>query len=139
MKLANNDIFPPPHLHPPYYSLLMMAIRRRGPELSPQLRSRLYKLRSFRLSFPRIHTVYRDIPLSTIKTICYREANRVNNQSKQRSGTPRKLSDEQRDYLYNLAVYQNPYIKNRELINKIDKTVKKRSIQRLFREIGRRK
>ncbi len=116
-----------------------MATRRRGPELSPQLRSRLCELRSFGLSFPRIHAVHRDIPLSTIKTTCYREANRVNNQSKQRSGAPRKLSDEQRDHFYNLAVHQNPHIKNRELVDKIDETVKKRSIQRLFREMGRRK
>ena len=116
-----------------------MATRRRTTELSPQLRSRLCELRSLGWSFPRIHRLHKEVPLSTIKTTCYRETKRVNNLSMRRSGAPRKLSDEQRDHLYDLAVHQNPHITNQELVEEVDFTLHKRSIQKLLREMGRRK
>jgi transposase len=116
-----------------------MPPRRKHTELSVQLRSRLCELRSLGLSFPRIHQLHRDIPLSTIKYTCYKERERENNQSKRRPGAPRKLSEEQRDHLYDVAVHQNPHIKNRDLMEEVDETVKKRSIQKLLREMGRRK
>ena len=143
MKLANIDIFSAATFTSPI--LLGMAsaapapVRRRTTELSPQLRSRLCELRNLGYSFPHIHKIHPEVCLSTIKTTYYREANRINNQSKPRTGAPRKLSDEQRDHLYDIATHQNPHITNRELVNEVDGTVKKRSIQRLLREMGRRK
>lgn len=116
-----------------------MATRRRTTELSPQLRSRLCELRSLGFTFLRIHQIHPEVPVSSIKYTCYREKDRMNNQLKRRSGAPRKLSDEQRDHLYNLTIHQNPYITNRELVAEVDETIKKGSIQRLLREMGRRK
>jgi len=106
----------------------------RGVEISPQLRSRICELRSIGYSCNRIAKIYRDIPLSSIKTICRRECIRVNNTTRPRSGRPRQLTEEQRHYLYDLVTYENPDIKNRDLVLKVDGAVKERSIQRLMRE-----
>ena len=115
-----------------------MATRRRT-ELTPQLRSRLCELRSLKYTFSKIHSIHPEVPLSTIKSTCRKEHERTNNQSKRRPGAPRKLSEEQRDHLYDLAVHENPHIKNRELVEEVDEAVKKRSIQRLLREMGKSK
>jgi hypothetical protein len=52
---------------------------------------------------------------------------------------PRKLSDEQRDYLYNVATHTNPYATNKDLCAEVNRLVKVRTIQRLLREMGRKK
>jgi transposase len=116
--------------HPP--------IRRRRTELTPQLRSRLCELRSLGLSFSQIHRHHPEVCLKTIQTTVYRENHRINNESRKRSGAPRKLSEEQRDHIYDLATH-NPHIKNRDLLEEVDEAIKKRSIQRLLREMGKRK
>ena len=54
-------------------------------------------------------------------------------------GPPRKLTEEMRDYLYDIVVYQNPHIKMRDLVVEVNAAVKKRSIQKLLREMDRRK
>ena len=92
------------------------------------LGSRLCELRSFGLSYSRIHQIHREVGISTIQYTCKKERERVNNQTKQRSSAPHKLSDIQRDHLYDLAVHQNPHIKNRELVEKVDFILYKRSI-----------
>ncbi|KAH6879841.1 hypothetical protein B0T10DRAFT_372595, partial [Thelonectria olida] len=69
-----------------------------------------------------------DIPLSTIKTTCRREAKRGSeNQSLPRSGAPRKLSEEQRDQIYD-TVTSNPHITQRDLLESVDNAVKVRSL-----------
>jgi len=116
-----------------------MATRERDTELSPQLRSRICELRSLKFSYGQIHQIHQEISLSTIKSTCQREALRTDNQTKPRTGRPRKLSDEQRDHLYDVVTHQNPHIKIRELLEEVDNVCTKRCIQRLLREMGRRK
>ena len=111
----------------------------KGRELSPQMRSRICELKSVGYSYSKIHSVHPEIPLSTIKSTCQREKVRDNNCSKPRSGAPRKLTEEQRDYLYDLAVHQNPHITIQELCSEVDFVVQKRSIQRLMQEMTARK
>ena len=116
-----------------------MATRRRNTELSPQLRSRICKLRSLGYTYKKIHQIYPEVCFSTIITTCQRESLRINNKTRSRTGAPRKLSEEQRDYIYDIAIYQNPHIINQNLIQKIDRACRKRSIQKLLREMDRRK
>ena len=113
--------------------------RRPRSELSPQLRSRLCELRALGYSYPRIHNIHPEVNINTIKTTCRREASRVNNVSKPRSGAPRKLTDEQRDHIYDIVSFKDPHMKMRDLLSEVDNVVKERSIQGLLREMGRRK
>jgi hypothetical protein len=69
----------------------MPPIRKRGKDLSPQLRSRICELRSIGYSYNRIHSIHRNIPLSTIISICRLEASRQDNCSKPRSGAHESL------------------------------------------------
>ena len=123
----------------PFQDLYTIQILMARIELSPQLRSRICELRSIGYSCNKIHKIHSDITISTIKTTCRRGKSRIDNKSKPRSGAPRKLSEEQRDHLYNIAIYQNPYIKHRDLLEEVDRAIKKRSLQGLLREIDRRK
>jgi len=107
-------------------------------ELSPQLRSRICELKAYGLSLAKIHARYKEIPYSTIRTTCQREPSRTNNQSKPRIGGPRKISEEQRDHLYDVT-NRNPHAKNEDLLKEVDNVCKKRTIQRLLRELDRRK
>lgn len=92
-----------------------MATRKRNIELSPQLRSSICELRRVGFTYKKIHEYHREICISTIKTTCQRETLRINNQTKSRIGAPWKLSDEQRDHLYDIAMHQNPNITNRDI------------------------
>jgi hypothetical protein len=58
---------------------------RRGPELSPQLRSRICELRSLRWSYAKIQEKHPEILLSTIRYTCQKEASQLNNVSKPRT------------------------------------------------------
>ena len=111
----------------------------RGRELTPQLRSRICELRSLGFSYGRIAEIHPEVSRSTIITTCRREALRNDNVTQPRSGAPRRLTDEQRDYLYDFAVHQNPHSKMRDLLAEVDGAVKKRSVQKLMREMNRRK
>ncbi|KAJ5928605.1 hypothetical protein N7466_007561 [Penicillium verhagenii] len=67
-----------------------MSSRKRK-ELDPFMRTRICELRNTaQWSYGRIHKAYPDIPLSTIKSTCQSQKKRVNNQSRPRSGRPRK-------------------------------------------------
>jgi DDE superfamily endonuclease len=72
---------------------------RRGPELSPQMRSRICELRSLRWSYQRIFEKHPEIPYSTIAYTCRKERERLNNVSKPRCGAPRVITEEERDSL----------------------------------------
>jgi transposase len=110
----------------------------RGKEICPQMRSRICELKSYGLSCGKIYQLHPEISLNTIKTTIRREASRLDNVSKPRSGRPHKLSEEERDHIYGLTI-DNPHVKMKDLLAEVDHKVKKRSIQYLLREMGRRK
>jgi hypothetical protein len=111
----------------------------RGKELSPQMRSRICELYSIYYSTRRIHNIYLEIPVSTIKYTIQKEALRNNNQSLPQVGPPRKLLDKDRDHLHNIAAHQDPYIKIQDLINKVDQPVSKDTVCRAFQEMHKKK
>lgn len=76
---------------------------RRGPELSPQLRSRICELHSIGWGARRIHKKHPEVALSTISYTIRKERERINNESKARSGRPRQLTDWYRDYIYDMT------------------------------------
>lgn len=110
----------------------------RGKDLSPQTRSRICELKAYGLSYKQIHAVHHNIPLSTIKSTVLLERKRNDNQSQPRSGCPWKLTEEQRDHLYDLSVHK-PHIRIRDMLSEVDHAVKERSIHGLLNEMGRRK
>ncbi len=111
----------------------------RGRELTPQMRSRICELRSVnKWGAKRIHRVHPEISLSTIHYTLRNEANRQDNISKPRSGARRKLSDEDRDHIYEL-IMGNPHIKCRELLEEVENRVQRSTLWRLFNEMGIRK
>lgn len=110
----------------------------RGKELSPQLRSRICELKKVGFKPTRIHKMYPEVPLSTIKTTIRAEARRENNVSRPRTGAPRKLTDEDRDRIRDL-VSQNPHITNRALLDAMDNKIKIKTLQNLLKEMGARR
>ena len=101
------------------------------------MRSRICELHSLRYSHARIYKIHPEIPLGTIKTTIRREALRVDNQIRPRSGAPRRITEEQRDQIYDTVTHTNPHISHRDLL--VDNVVKERSFRGLLREMGRRK
>ena len=77
----------------------------RGCELSPQDRARIYELRSIGWSLNRIHKQHLEWALSTIRSTIRRAALQDNHVSRPQSGAPQKLTEEQRDYLYDITTY----------------------------------
>lgn len=96
-------------------------------ELDPQTRSRICELRSIGWSHRQIHQKYPQIPLGTIKTTLLRGNIRLNNVSRPPTGGRRRLTEEHRDRVWELAEYQ-PHTKIDELVDEVDHVVKKRSI-----------
>jgi transposase len=103
------------------------------------MHSRICELSTFGLSPNRILKLHPELNLSTIKSTIRREASRINNASKSRSGRPRALTEEQRDHVYDIVNHTNPHIKMRDLLCEVDDVIKKRSLQGLLREMGKRK
>jgi hypothetical protein len=100
----------------------------RSLELFPQLYSWICELQSISYSYSQITRVYFEIKFSTIKIIYRHEASRDNNINQPRYSMPRKFLEKQKDYFYDTIIYQNPYIKIRELLEKIDSAIKKHAI-----------
>jgi hypothetical protein len=71
---------------------------RRGAELSPQMRARICELRSLRWSYDKIQKKHPEIPYSTIRNTCVKEATRVN-VSQPRAGAPRVITEDERNSL----------------------------------------
>jgi hypothetical protein len=111
---------------------------RRGPELSPQQRSRICELRSLGWSYNRIYAKHPEIPRTTIADTCRKESRRLNNVSKPRSGPPRVISEEQRDMLYD-TVTTAPAISYEALQAQVAPDASIRSIKRLLQEMNIRK
>jgi hypothetical protein len=110
----------------------------RGKELSSQMRSRLCELHSIGYSYKHICEIHREIPLSTIKYTIRKEAIRNKNQSMPQSGAPHKISEEERDQIYDLAIYK-PHTKIRQLQDKVSTLLTKQTILRLLREMHKKK
>ncbi|KAJ5472117.1 hypothetical protein N7539_008686, partial [Penicillium diatomitis] len=79
-----------------------------------------------------------DIPLSTISYTLTMKRKRMNGASLARAGPPRKLSEEDRDRVYD-AIQTNPSITREDLLKEVDYKVKTSSIWRLTHEMGLRK
>ncbi|PMD21255.1 hypothetical protein NA56DRAFT_659243 [Hyaloscypha hepaticicola] len=113
---------------------------RRGPDLKPELRARISELRSIQWSYKRIHVKYPEVSLSAIINACQREATRNDRSlTTPRTGAPRKLSLTDRGHVYDIISFRDPYIKNRDLLHEVDNKVKIRTMQKLCRELGRKK
>lgn len=110
----------------------------RGRELSIQMRSRICELHSIGYSTHKIHRAHPNIPLSTIKYTVKMERERDENRSLPRSGCPRKLTEDDRDNLYDIAIHQDPHIKMDDLMKNVD-DVSKVTVRRLFREMHQKK
>jgi hypothetical protein len=119
----------------PYY---ILKIGRRGPELSSQMRSRIYELRSLSWSYNKIKAKHPEIPRITIANTCQQESKRLNNASQPRPGAPRVITEEQRDMLYDEAT-SAPSISYEALQAQVAPTASIRSIKRLFQEMNIRK
>jgi hypothetical protein len=102
------------------------------------MRSRICELHSIGWGAKRIHYLHREIPLSTIKTTIRKEAIRKDNVTLPRSGAPRKISEEERDHIYDLTT-QDPHIKMRELFDEVSTPLTKKTMQRLLREMHKKK
>jgi hypothetical protein len=111
---------------------------RRGPELSPQMRSRICELSSLGWSYNRIHAKHPEVPRTTIADTCRQEAKRLNNFSQARPGPPRVITEEQRDMLYDIAT-STPAISYETLQEQAAPDASVRSIKRLFQEMTLRK
>ena len=107
----------------------------RGEALSPHLRSQICELRSIGYTYGQIQHIKRPTIIST----CKREASRVNNMSKPRKGAPRKLSDEQRDHLYDTVTHENPHLNNRDLLREVNDAVKLRTLQLILHAMDKKK
>lgn len=104
----------------------------RGKELSPQLRSRICELRTnARLTYRQIHQLHPEVPLSTIKYTVKVESQRKDCATLLRPGRPPKLSEDDRDHLYEV-VTDNPTIKQVDLLAEVDHKVKTRALRILL-------
>jgi hypothetical protein len=121
-------------LHSFAYNPLNMA---RGKELSPQMRSHICELHLIGWGAKRIHSLYQDLPLGTIKYTIYKESARKDNKSLPRSGAPRKISEEEQDHIYDLSIH-DPHIKIRELQDEVSTPITKQTIRRLLREMHKK-
>ena len=111
----------------------------RGRQLSPQLRARICELHSIRYTATQIRTIHPEIPIKTIRSVIRQFATRSDCLTLPRSGRPRILTEEQRDHIYDTVNHTNPHITTRDLLREVDNVVKKRTVQKLCRELGKRK
>ncbi|ORY63214.1 uncharacterized protein BCR38DRAFT_524835 [Pseudomassariella vexata] len=109
----------------------------RGPGLSKEMKMRISELRSLGWSPNRIHAKHPKIKLGTIKSHCIREARRLNDPTPTKPrGAPRKLTEEDRDRIYDIVNHENPHIKHRDLLATVDNKIKDRALRMLLREMG---
>lgn len=113
--------------------------RRRGPELSVQTRSRISELHTQGYGAKAIHSLHRDWSINTIKSTIRLEKIRKDNATRVRSGAPRKLTEEQRDYIYDITTHINPHATTRDLLEEVDYTVKETTMRKLLNEMGKRR
>ncbi|KAJ5153217.1 uncharacterized protein N7482_009695 [Penicillium canariense] len=104
----------------------------RGPELDRYTRERICELKfTYKWGARRIKKYrFPDIPLSIIHYTLRIESKRVNSASLPRSGQPRKLTEEDRDSMYD-AIQSNPSIIRDKLLSVVNYKVYAMSIWRL--------
>ena len=107
-------------------------------ELGPTLRARICEVHSIGWGYKQIHQKHPSISISTIRNTIKLESSRVNQHSYLRSGQPKKLTSRQEDELKK-KVEGNEHIKMRELQESVNNSVSKRILQRLFRNMHKRK
>lgn len=100
------------------------------------MRSRLCELHRAGISYGAIHRMHPEIPIGTIKTTCRREKDRVDNMTQRRLGRPRALSEEDRDFIFDLVVHTHPGITCREILDLIDHKINDRALRMLLKEMG---
>jgi transposase len=122
-----------------FLKVFAIAIMARGAGLSTDMKARISELRSLHWSPNRIHKKHPEIKLSTIKSFIQREARQAQNHTPSRPGPKRKLSEEDRDHIYDIVHHQNPHIKHRDLLREVDNKIKLSSLRNLLREMGKRK
>ncbi|KAJ9481790.1 hypothetical protein VN97_g11671 [Penicillium thymicola] len=112
----------------------------RGKELPPYVHERICELiRSAKWGAKRIQKhAYPNIPLSTIHYTLRQESKRAHGVSISRPGGLRKLTEEDRDRVYD-AIQSRPDIKYEDLLAEVVHKVKAISIWRLTHEMGLRK
>ncbi|KAJ5280899.1 hypothetical protein N7478_006271 [Penicillium angulare] len=121
----------------PYRAPLNLP-RRRGPQLDVYTRTKITTLRLEGLKYKEIHARLPHIPFGTIASTCYLENKRENNTTSPRSGRPRKISEDDRDRMFE-AIYGNPRTKIEDLMDACDCQVYRQSIWRLLKEANMRK
>lgn len=119
-------------------SRLLATMPQPRKELDPQLRSCICELYSVGFGPKKIHDKYQEIPFSTIRTTIRQERECLNNQTQPQSGRPHGLTEEQRDHIFELST-TSPHLKYTDLLDEVDHSVKKWSIQNLLNEMGHRK
>ena len=108
-------------------------------QLAPYERVQLVQLKSIGWTYPRIHERFPHIPIGTIRTTIRRSSIRGPSQETlPQSGTPQKLTDQDKSLLYR-AVEENPRIKYSELLALVDYKVSRQTIWRLFQSSNCRK
>ncbi|KAJ5762111.1 uncharacterized protein N7511_005493 [Penicillium nucicola] len=113
---------------------------KRGPELDCITRARICELHTTNGWGATIIKKKRfpDIPRSTIQYTLTQEAKRQNQESLPRPGGPRKLSETERDQIYD-TLQQNPSSLIKDILEDVDFKVHRSSIWRLTHEMGLRK
>lgn len=113
---------------------------KRGPELDCLTRAKICELHATngwgattikKMRFP-------DIPRSTIQYTLTQEAKRQKQQSLPRSGAPKKLTEDDRDHIFE-TIQEKPSILIEDLLAEVDYKVHRMSIWRLTHEMGLRK
>lgn len=114
----------------------------RGPQFTPQERARICELHeTAQWGASRIHRMYPGWKLSSIRSTIRRYKGQLNTTdfTTTRPSRSRALDEEDRDRVYDIVSYEDPHIKMRDLLDSVDNKVKKRSLQRLLREMDLRK
>jgi transposase len=128
-KLPKNTKPPRPPSPPPPIAMP------RGKELSPYMRTKICEARACGLT-PKEIAFQHSVNVDTVRYTLKKERARLENALRPQSGRPRKIDEQTRDYLVNIAFHESPRIQWRSLTRiaaeEIGEDVHKRSVQRLF-------
>ncbi|KAJ0135773.1 hypothetical protein HZ326_21206 [Fusarium oxysporum f. sp. albedinis] len=110
----------------------------RGKGISPSIWTRICELRRQGLKYAHIKKHFPETHLDTTKTTLRRKAQRVPDSiSLPRSDAPPKLTEEQRDRIYN-TVTTDPHVTMEHLLDPVGNVIKLSSLRYLLREMKRK-
>ena len=112
-----------------------------GKELSLYTRTRICEARACGLT-PKEIAFQHSINVNTVKYTSKNEGARLENASSPQNGGPRKIDEQTRDHLVDVAFHESPRIQWRSLTRiaaEIWEDIHKRSVQRLFAQMNMRK